>query len=131
MKLAGIHLRSGLCFTAQIAGIVRKLDAFIALSRLRKISDDTVDKLCKFADAAQGLSERRNRVIHDVWYFDHPSPPERQEVTAKRKLRVQGIPTSTDELLQFAEDILILLDRFEDLANLVISSPNLSEGKEC
>jgi hypothetical protein len=135
MKLAGVHARAGLCFTSQIAGIKRKLDAFIALSRLRNLPGDTVDKLCKFADQAQGQSERRNRIVHDVWIFEHPSTPARHAITAQRKLLVQEIPMSTEEVLVFADSIFNLVDRLDDLANIVLSSPKLSpeqppQGKE-
>jgi hypothetical protein len=68
MRLAGIHYRRGLCL-AQISGIGRKLDAFISLARLRDLPLGVPDKLNKFAESAQGLSEKRNRLVHDVWFL--------------------------------------------------------------
>jgi hypothetical protein len=79
MELAGLPTEPGVCLTSQIAGMARKLDAFISLARLRPLSDKLIKDLNKFAECARGWGERRNRLVHDVWHFDHPNPPERLE----------------------------------------------------
>jgi len=126
IKLVDMPIRWGICFTAQIAGITRKLDAFISLARLRKLPVGMVDKLCKFAETAKGLSERRNRLIHDVWFFNHPEPPQHLEATARKKLRIKFIPTPTTELLKFAVDINANREKFETMAEAIIALPRTS-----
>jgi hypothetical protein len=48
LNIAGIHMRPGLCFTAQIYGIGRKLETFISLARLRQLPSTLVVKLEDF-----------------------------------------------------------------------------------
>jgi hypothetical protein len=123
IRLARTNKRTGIIFTSQISGIVRKMDAYISLARLRKLPLGTVGDLCKNADTSRGLSERRNRIVHDVWYFYHPASPERFEASARRLLKVESVPTSTEELLQFATDIQAHQAAFEDLDLIVARSP--------
>jgi hypothetical protein len=123
IRLARVNKRTGIIFTSQISGIVRKMDAYIALARLRNLPSGIVSNLCKNADTSRGLSERRNRIVHDVWYFYHPGSPERFEASARRLLKVESVPTSTEELLQFAVDIQIHQATFEDLDLIVARAP--------
>jgi hypothetical protein len=127
IRLAGIDTRKGLIFTSQIAGIVRKLDVYISLARLRQLPLGTVAKLCTFADISRGLSERRNRIVHDVWYFDNPETPERFEASARRLLKIEVIPVSTTDLLQFASDIESHRQTFEQLDLIVGAAPIIAE----
>jgi hypothetical protein len=95
IRLAGLETENGVCLTSQIAGILRKLDAYIALARLRTLPDELVKKLNKFHDKAREAGEKRNRLVHDVWYFKQHGPPERLEATARRLLRLEYIPTKS------------------------------------
>jgi hypothetical protein len=130
IRLAKVHIRNGLCFTSQIAGIGRKLDAYISLARLREpnFPNGLVKKLCQFAESATGLSEQRNRVIHDIWQFNHPSVPERQEMTARKKFKIASIPTDTTELLELASKIDDFRTKFDELSDLVTLAHAPSPG---
>jgi hypothetical protein len=123
MELAGLSTQPGVCLTSQIAGIARKLDAFISLARLRPISDALVKDLNDFAKLARGLSEKRNRLVHDVWYFDHPNPPEHLEATARKVLRFEYIPQTTEQILEFVRKIDQASDRFHELGDKVKACP--------
>ena len=129
MNLTKISVRQGLCFTAQISGIGRKLDAFIALARLRKLPENLVKELEKFSQSAQGQAERRNRIVHDSWFFAHPALPHRLEITARRKLIVREHPTSTEELMKFANEIYDIQEKFESFANKVIAASPQASSK--
>jgi hypothetical protein len=81
LMLAQIPQQTGLCLTAQIGGSARKLDAYIAIARLRG-ADKFMGELDALAKATTALSERRNRVVHDPWQprasrqdgHNHPEP---------------------------------------------------------
>jgi hypothetical protein len=66
LNIAGIHLRPGLCFTAQIYGIGRKLETFISLARLRQLPSTLVVKLEDFYRRAKGAGGKRDRIVHDI-----------------------------------------------------------------
>jgi hypothetical protein len=129
MKLAGMHVSPGLCFTTQIFGINRKLDAFISLARLQKIPDSLVTKLNDFAREARCYGGRRDRVMHDTWEFVHPEPPERMEIMAQKRLIVRPVATPTEELIKLANAIRDLSDLFNDLAEQVSAVPRSSPEK--
>jgi hypothetical protein len=112
IHMAQIEPMAGVCFTSQIPGSGRKLDAYIALARL-KGADRTVSELNDFAKDAQGLQEQRNRIVHDPWVG--LTKPHRLEATARRKLRLEFIPVSTEEVLEVAAKIIALEKRFEAL----------------
>jgi hypothetical protein len=127
--LAGLATEPGICFTSQISGIGRKLDAYIALARLRNLPQELVQKLDALAKAAQGLGERRNRIVHDVWFFDHPNDPRRLEATARRLVRLEYIPTSSTKLTRFAYEISKFTDEFDSLNSRVVAAPIPSAEK--
>jgi hypothetical protein len=123
IRLAGVDSDVGVCLTSQIAGIGRKLDAYIALSRLRKLPSELIDRLNKFSQKAAGLGEKRNRFVHDIWFFNHPGPPERLEATARKLLRFEYIPTKTDDIVRFAWELGDLNGDFDVLSQAVETWP--------
>jgi hypothetical protein len=129
VELAGINDHVGVCFTAQIAGSGRKLDAYISLARLRGIPKKLIAELCDFAKDSSGLAEQRNRIVHDVWIFPDPDKPERKEATAKKLARLERIPTSTEDLFNFATKIFEHRNRFDALVNRVLAEPSSSPSK--
>jgi hypothetical protein len=116
ISLAGLDGKMGICFTAQIAGSGRKLDAYIALARLQGASPKLIQDLCDFAKDTQTLSIKRNRTVHDVWFFNHPQSPQRLEASAGKVARLEYIPTSTEKLLKLADEIDESRVRFDGLA---------------
>jgi hypothetical protein len=126
IRLAAVNSDIGVCLTSQISGIGRKLDAYIALSRLRKLPNELIDRLNKFSQKAGGLGEKRNRLVHDIWFFNHPEPPERLEATARKLLRFEYIPTKTDDIVKFAWEINNLTGEFDVLAQAVETWPTTS-----
>jgi hypothetical protein len=130
IRLAGLAAESGVCLTSQIAGIIRKLDAYVALARLRTLPDELVKTLNKFHEKARGVGEKRNRLVHDVWYFNQHGPPERLEATAKRLLRLEYIPTKIEEVMNVALEINNLTGEFEVLNQAVETWPLPSPEKE-
>jgi len=119
IELANFGFREGTCLTAQISGSARKLDAYISLARLYDIPHHLVSDLCKLAQETGELSRKRNRYIHDTWEFNHPDEPSRFEITAQKILRLEEIPVSTKQLVDFACEIIRHRRAFHDLAATV------------
>lgn len=130
IRLADITSESGVCLTAQIAGIGRKLDAYISLARLRPLPKELIDRLDKFAQRAQGMSEKRNQLVHDIWFFNHPEPPERLQATARKLLKFEYVPTKTADILATAREINDFHGEFDVLTQAVetwkLPSPDIS-----
>jgi hypothetical protein len=118
--LAKVDDKAGVCLTAQVAGIGRKLDAFTALVRLQGGSDALIKSINKFAQDAQGLSEIRNRVVHDPWHGRGLlSIPHRVEASARKKVVFETVLVMTSEVDHIAENIATLTDRFEQIMGVV------------
>jgi hypothetical protein len=119
IRVAGLEAEKGICFTSQIAGIVRKLDAYIALARFRPLPENLISRLNSFHEKARKGSEKRNRLVHDVWYFNQAGPPERLEATARRLLKFEYIPTTIEYVMGIASEINNLTGEFEVLHQAV------------
>jgi hypothetical protein len=120
ISLANIPPDVGFCFTAQVIGPARKLDAYIALARLRG-ADALAKKLNEFANATTSLAERRNRVVHDPWMIFGKFWPIRFEVTARRILRNKPISVSDTEMDKLIKDLIELQNRFLELHERVMA----------
>jgi hypothetical protein len=126
IHLAKLTPEFGVCFTSQISGVARKLDAFISLARLHNIPQKLIRELHDFDKDAKSLSERRNRTIHDVWLFNHPNSPERLEASARKISKLKPIPVPTADLVILSIEINQHLDRFDDLASRVFAEHHAS-----
>jgi hypothetical protein len=126
--LAQIPYDVGLCFTAQVMGSSRKLDAYIALARLRGAAILAGD-LEKFAKDTAGLAERRNRVVHDPWIAFSLEGGFRLEMTARRMLRHIIIETGTENVVQLANDITTHCGRLTDIHSRVLAAIGTSQHK--
>jgi hypothetical protein len=114
LKLAQFDSHIGFCFTAQISGSGRKIDAYISVAKCRG-AKSTIPDLERFAKDTASLAERRNRAVHDPWYFHSSGSPGRFEITARRQLRIEYINVPTATVHKLAGDILAHMERFCDL----------------
>jgi hypothetical protein len=92
--VAGIAPALGACMTAQINSLDGRLRALLALLKLRRAPASLIKNVNKFADEIRGPNERRNRIIHDAWYWNSSGQVARMEVVAPRKLKMDLIETS-------------------------------------
>jgi hypothetical protein len=124
ITLALTSLLAGFCFTSQIQGASRKLDAYIALVELRLQANNSRawkplrKELNTFAKDTQALGERRNRTVHDPWYVSK-TEARRLEVTARRKLRFLRVYATKPEMDKLVDDINIHKKRFEELRDRI------------
>jgi hypothetical protein len=126
VELGRLPVRAGHCLTAQIAGSARKMDAYIAIARLRG-ADKFADPLDKFSKDTASLAERRNRVVHDPWFFseiDSAAFAQRHEVTARRKLRLGFILVEMEEIARLASDIYRHMEAFAVLHHRISAVVN-------
>lgn len=130
LELAQIDSPAGFCFTAQISGWNRKLDAYIAVARLRGLK--STKELEKFAKDTAGLAEQRNRVVHDPWLLEGGKLPTRFEVTARRVLRTEHVEVPTEKVLALDKTITAHVQRFISLHETIVAelaaSPTTSRG---
>ena len=122
LRLANFDWELGFCFTAQVIGPGKKLDAYIAVAKHRGAKAD----FDRFAKDTTALSERRNRVIHDQW--DLEGIPRRLEITARKKLKVEFRTVPTSEVNKLVGDIIAHAENFialddQILAELAASPP--------
>jgi hypothetical protein len=103
-NLACMSKEFGACLVAQIAGSARKLDAIIALIKLKPEHEKKITELNKIAENSQRLGERRNRVVHDPWMGD-ATGTYRLEATARKILKLQPVAVSDDEIGKLIVDI--------------------------
>lgn len=129
LRIGGIYSDIGACLTSQIAGPSRKLDALISLLKLRGFTDQ-IRKLNEIAKDITGLGERRNRVIHDMWIADEKTGgPHRFEISARRALKIEMIPVSTEDVLKVASDILAKLEELDAVIKPIVVPPLPSRGE--
>ena len=116
-----VDVAASICVTAQMLGPRSRLDAFIALARLRGAKAKWNDDLEALAKDATSLGERRNRVLHDMWDLSNPEEPKRREATAKKKLRLLDVHEPTSKLLEFVSEFYAFSSRFDDIASAIFS----------
>jgi len=109
--LADVRPAIGACITSQVFTLRSKLDALLALAKLRRVDGAIIREINKFADDARGGQEIRNRIIHDQWLQDNINPGQmgHLRITAAKVLEFKIKPVIFPDL---AAD----LERLEDLA---------------
>lgn len=129
LRLAGLfQFDVAQCFTAQISGSARKLDAYIAVAKERGSATFGAE-LDKFAKDTAALAERRNRIVHDMWFVQGPEIIARFEVTARRKLRALLVPVKLPEIYQCFSDIADHTVTFRNLDARIQAEVDALPGK--
>jgi len=112
----------GACLTAQFSTVHARLNALIALARLKGHSEFQIAKLNKFRDHITGLVERRNRIAHDPWLTLWPLKGDMRPIksyrlhkTARSKLDFDYKPVTLDELKNLRKEIEEAFSRFPRL----------------
>ncbi len=124
--LSALSPADGACITAQISAIMPRMRALIALADKNGCSKGLLKALNSFSGEADKLSRRRNRVIHDPWFFRY-LPDEggarveygRLEVTADRHLVYEIKPQTRKEVLDVAHKITAANKKFRSLRNQI------------
>jgi hypothetical protein len=69
--LMEVHPTVGACLTSQVYTFTAKLDALMALMKLRSVPETFIKKVTKFAERSRSALDARNRFVHDVWLTDN------------------------------------------------------------
>jgi hypothetical protein len=128
ITLAGMLEELGACFTAQISGIGRKLDAYIAVARHLGAREVLIKEAIRFSESAHALGEKRNRIVHDPWNLNMEGNPRRFEITARKRLRYEFVDMSTCEVLKCAGDVMGIVEKFIKLCGNITSDIQASRG---
>jgi hypothetical protein len=105
-RLASMSNGDGACITAQIPAILSRMRALIALAHRSGCDSDLLKELNRFSSEVDGLSRRRNRIIHDPWFVKpDQSAFGRLEITADRRLIFEMRPEGAPEVLAVAQEI--------------------------
>lgn len=107
---AGVEQEIGACMTTQIGGSGRMLDALISLMELHGATDDHLTAMRSFAEKVGRKQRRRNRIVHDPWYFrfqdDGSAKPLRMEISAAKKLVYEAKDDETTKSInEFVKEI--------------------------
>ena len=127
-ELAGVPSGVGACMTAQIYTFDGRMKALIALLNLKRVPPSIIKDANRFHEDTRGPQEIRNRVIHDYWVWDAAGAIHRLEMTASKKLKLEAVPVSLDELNQHYETMKQMVDRAAELkAKIYAALPSLPE----
>lgn len=119
--LAGLEPEPGACLTSQFPTVVTRINALIALARVQQVSAERINKLNGFRKRAIGLSESRNRIVHDPWFYAYKTKKHfRLQKTAKAKLDYAYKPVTEEELKEIETNILALRDQFSELRSEIL-----------
>jgi hypothetical protein len=105
------------CITAQLIGPARRMDALIALARLREFPEALIAELKAISGRIQQLGENRNRVVHDpIFQARKTGDIYKATITAKGKLVYGAFRTSLDEMQRTEKAIKLMVNEFYELS---------------
>jgi hypothetical protein len=98
------------------------MKAFTALVQVRGGSADTIKSLNTFTGSVSGLSDKRNRCVHDTRTVDaHTHDVHRLEITARPNVRFEFVPETIAELQDTYDQIFKKVVEFEILKAAAIA----------
>jgi hypothetical protein len=128
-RLAGVYPALGACITAQIYTFNGRVDALIALLRLRQADKKLIADVNRFKERSRGPQELRNRIVHDAWTRGkrkNIGRLMRLEVTARNKLSFDLLPTTQKQLKEDEQTIRQFVFSFGPLrARILDALPTL------
>jgi hypothetical protein len=111
----------GACLTAQFSTVHARLNALLALARLKGYSEFQIARLNKFREHATALAERRNRIVHDPWLSSwaikggRSSKTYRLHKTARSKLDFDYKPVTLEQLKALRKEIDETIKQFNGI----------------
>ncbi|MFY9656899.1 MAG: hypothetical protein WAK01_09975 [Methylocystis sp.] len=123
----------GACITSQLTSLHSRLNALVALMRVRGCSDKLISRVNKFAEDVRGAQEKRNRIIHDPWLnsVEWPMILGRIEITAPKKLTISAKSISVDDLKSDLKTIKTCAISFFEIKQSILDElPSLRDKHE-
>jgi len=112
------------CITSQFMSAHPRINAFIALAELNGASEKSIDEVKAFnTKRIAGLTERRNRAIHDPRMKDKATGEmHRLEITAKPHARFGFVPETKESLVEIHTKIHTAVSDFSVLRDRIIAA---------
>jgi len=125
----------GICLTSQIYTLDGKIKALITLLAVRGSLEKTISKVNKFHEELRGISDARNRTVHDPWVGDQLTGiPHRLQATANKTLVFELRRVPTADVYKLAEKISEMIGRFQTIISPAIEKypalPILAESPQ-
>jgi hypothetical protein len=118
--LASLDPEPGACLTTQFPSVNARIDAVLALARLRSISASKIMELNEFRRSVDGPREKRNRLVHDPWFYGAESKQHyRLHRTARAKLDMNYKPITEEDLTAMLEEFRNLARRFSEISHAI------------
>ncbi len=131
-RVVGIGDALGACMTAQISSVHGKLKALLAACGERGIEPKIIEQLSSFRGAINGLTEARNRSVHDPRMVNQATNlVHRLQITAQKNLVFDFLPEHIESLWKIANSIEEKLHEFIDIQTTILKSiESLEDQKE-
>jgi hypothetical protein len=128
-RLAAVFPALGACMTAQIYTFNSRVDALIALLRIRQADTTLIADLNRFKDRSRGPQELRNRIVHDAWTRnDRTGRTMRLEITARSRLSFGLVLVTLKELKEQRTLIRNFVTSFSPIRERILRAlPTLPE----
>ncbi len=124
---SGVPFGFGACMTSQIYNIDARFRALVAAMRLRQAPETLIKKVNKFHENSRTAAQKRNRVVHDIWYLDETRSAAQLTITADKKLVFATQKKTLEDLRedhQTVEDALFkFLPIYEEIRSALASLP--------
>jgi hypothetical protein len=113
-ELMHVEQAFGACVTSQFNSIHPRARALLALANLYNVNTSTIKSLSSILGQAQGLSEQRNRLIHDKRMVRHRNNEViRFEVSAKKDLIFADVHEPISDLFKFMDSVESIIVKFD------------------
>lgn len=120
-ELACLEPEQGACLTAQFQTVATRFNAFIALARVQKITEQHVKRINSMRARSDALAEKRNRLVHDPWFYGYYTKENyRLQRTAKATLVHRYELVTAKEIEEIQGQIEKLLNDFRDVRTDVL-----------
>ena len=128
--LADVRPALGACITAQIYTFNGRLNALLALAKMRRVDDKIISRINRFAENSRSGQDKRNRTVHDLWMQDNGNPGNmgRLRITAEKKLAFKIQSVMFPEIKKDLETIEDLSTEFSAIRDVIDAAlPTLPE----
>jgi hypothetical protein len=115
-RLAGLEPEQGACLTAQYQTVAARFDALISLSKVEKLPSKYIKRLNIIKERALRLSNMRNRLVHDPWFFGYTTRATYRREQTARSILDRGYKEVSEENIREFERKIVEITR--DLGNI-------------
>ena len=120
-KLTGTAPALGACVTSQIPSIDGRLRSLLSLLKLREASSKTIQSVNKFSENVRGPSDKRNKLVHDVWTRNENMETSKLQITANKSLVFKLTKIEIKDIKSDVDDVIDCVGKFTDIRKSILS----------